>query len=82
MAKTVRGTISPEQFQGPLRQGDSPVMLMAKGTFVMGNVLTTDPDGNAIDSGASSMIVTEPFMINGEEICRVMPASNLRVRRK
>ena len=81
MAKAIRGTISPEQFQGDLRQGDSPVMLMAKGTFVMGNVLTTDTDGNAIDSGASSLIVTVPFMINGVEVCRVIPPSGLRIRK-
>ena len=81
MAKQVRGTISPEQFQGSLRQGDSPVMLMAKGTFVMGNALTTDTDGNAIDSGALPAVVTTSFKVNGVEICRVIPKLVARVRR-
>ena len=81
MAKIVRGTISPEQFQGPLRQGTSPVMMMAKGSFVMGNVLSTDAEGNAIDSGGIAEIITISFKVNGAEICRVVPKLVTRVRR-
>jgi hypothetical protein len=53
MAKRERGTISPEQIQGALRQGDSPIVLMAKGAFVPGNLVATDADGNAVDSGGT-----------------------------
>jgi len=51
MAKRERGTISPEQIQAALRQGDSPVVLMAKGEFIPGNLVATDEGGNAVDSG-------------------------------
>lgn len=53
MAKRVRGTFSPEQIQGELRQGDNNVVLMAKGVFVPGNLVATDADGNAVDSGGT-----------------------------
>lgn len=51
MAKRERGTISPEQIQGQFRQGDSPIVLMAKGAFIPGNAVVTDADGNAVDGG-------------------------------
>lgn len=57
MAKRVRGTFSPEQIQGDLRQGDSPVVLMAKGEFISGNAVVTDADGNAVDSGGVPLVV-------------------------
>lgn len=53
MAKRERGTISPEQIQAALRQGDSPIVLMAKGAFIPGNLVATDADGNAVDSGGT-----------------------------
>ena len=53
MAKRVRGSISPEQIQGDLRQGDSSVVLMAQGPFTPGNMVVIDDNGNAADGGPS-----------------------------
>lgn len=57
MAKRIRGTFSPEQIQGELRQGDSPIVLMAKGEFIPGDAVVTDADGNAVDSGGPPLVV-------------------------
>jgi len=64
--KRERGTISPEQIQAALRQGNSPIVLMAKGEFVAGNVLTTDDCGNAVDSGGVGGGI--PIEINGDVV--------------
>lgn len=71
--KVVRGTISPEQVQGALRQGDSPMVLMAQQSydFTPGYVLVTDECGNAVDTiGGLDAI---PFQLNSGELCRVFP---------
>lgn len=57
MAKRERGTLSPEQIQGALRQGDSPIVLMAKGAFVEGHGVQIDEGGNAVDSGGVPLVV-------------------------
>ena len=57
MAKRERGTFSPEQIQGALRQGDSPIVLMAKGEFIPGHAVITDAGGNAVDSGGAPLVV-------------------------
>lgn len=67
--KVVRGTISPEQIRGELRQGDSSVVLMAKGLFT-GKVLTTDECGNAVET--DDLPETIPFSTNSVELCRVI----------
>lgn len=65
MAKRERGTISPEQIQAALRQGDSPVVLMAKGEFTPGNLIATDADGNAVDSGSTGGGGGSNILVNG-----------------
>jgi hypothetical protein len=60
--KRERGTISPEQIQAQFRQGNSPVVLMAAGEFIPGNVIVSDECGNAVDGGAAP---GGGFFVNG-----------------
>ena len=71
--KRVRGTLSPEQIQALLRQGTSPMVLMARQgyDFTPGYYLTTDDEGNAVD--VMPMLDSIPFQTNSTEICRVFP---------
>jgi hypothetical protein len=76
MAKRERGTLSPEQIQAALRQGDSPIVLMWNGAAVSGNLIKIGSDGSATDAGSLTAPGIGPTVMSEKPPSGVMDGVN------